>query len=151
MKRFPIVLFALLFGLISSATWAQSHSPVGLWKTIDDSTQKERSLVRIVQTNGTLSASIEKILDPQVPLDKVCARCTDDRKDKPLLGLNIIRGVTQSTEGSAMWDGGSILDPGNGKTYKVRLTLADKGDQLKVRGYIGQALFGRTQVWLRVD
>ena len=147
MKRLLTGLAAML---AVSGAMAQA-TPAGLWKSVDDSTKKERSLVRITDSGGVFSGKIEKLLDPDTPQDKVCDKCTDERKDKPVLGLNIIRGVKKSEDSDDQWDGGSILDPANGKTYKVRLTLVESGRKLQVRGYIGTPVIGRTQVWTRVE
>lgn len=124
-------------------------TPVGLWKTIDDDGKTEKSLVRIGEQGGVLVGSIDKLLDPKAAADAKCDKCTDDRKDKPVLGLQIIRGV--KAEGEGVWGGGEILDPNNGKTYKTRLKPVDGGKKLEVRGYIGAPLFGRTQTWVRVE
>jgi uncharacterized protein (DUF2147 family) len=136
---------AALFALVCSAAIAQP-SPVGLWKTIDDKTGKERSLVRISDAGGVLSGKIEKRLDPAAVPDAKCDKCPDDRKDKPVDGLEIIRGAKRDGE---HWEGGSILDPEAGKIYRLRLKLEDGGKKLEVRGYIGP--FFRNQHWLRVE
>ena len=134
--------------LAGLSAWAQS-TPVGLWKTIDDDSKKEKSLVRISETGGVFSGKIEKLLDP-AKQESRCDKCTDDRKDRPILGLTIIKNAKQG-EDKELWEGGEILDPNNGKTYKVRLKPADGGKKLEVRGYIGAPLLGRTQTWHRVE
>jgi uncharacterized protein (DUF2147 family) len=78
----------------------------------------------------------------------VCKECNDDRKDKPLLGLEIIRGAKKA-EGKDVWEGGKILDPENGRNYTLRLTPIEGGKKLEVRGSFGP--FGRTQTWTRVQ
>ena len=143
-----IVAGALVLAVLSS--WAQS-TPVGLWKTIDDDSKKEKSLVRISEAGGVFSGKIEKLLDPDTKPDAKCDKCTDERKDQPILGLPIIRNVKANGDDATLWDGGEILDPNNGKTYKVRLKPADGGKKLEVRGYIGAPLLGRTQTWHRVE
>ena len=135
---------------IHVAAFAQA-TPVGLWKTIDDKTQKERSLVRITETAGVFSGHVEKRLDPSAKPEDVCDKCADDRKDKPIQGLEIIRGVRKSDGDDNRWDGGTILSPDEGKTYKVRMSPADGGKKLEVRGYVGAPLLGRTQTWIRVE
>jgi uncharacterized protein (DUF2147 family) len=141
------------FGLLFATTLAlaQSMTPAGLWKTVDDSTNKEKSLVRIVETNGVYSGKVEKIIDPDAAKDAVCKDCTDERKDKPIVGMTIIRNIKASADDKAVFEGGDILDPNNGKVYKVKLTVTDKGTRLDVRGYIGMPLLGRTQTWSRVE
>jgi uncharacterized protein (DUF2147 family) len=141
---------AALFAL-SFAAQAQQATPAGLWKTIDDATKKEKSLVRITDNGGVFSGRIEKLLDPATKQDAVCDKCSDDRKDKPILGLTIISGVKQAANAADLWDGGHILDPADGKVYKVRLSPVEAGKKLDVRGYIGMPMLGRTQTWLRVE
>lgn len=141
----------LLAALPLLAAFAAVHAqptPVGLWKTIDDKTGKERSMVRITETGGVLSGFIEKRLDPDAKATDVCDKCTDDRKDKPLQGLEIIRGVKKA-DGESHWEGGQILNPEEGKLYRVRLKPVDDGKKLEVRGYIGP--FYRNQQWIRVE
>lgn len=127
--------------------WAQ-NSPVGLWKTIDDDGKTEKSLVRITDGGGTLTGKIEKIFDP-AKQDSRCDKCTDERKDKPVLGMTILRNLKQDDDDKDAWSGGEILDPNNGKTYKARIKPIEGGKQLQMRGYIGP--FFRTQVWQRVE
>ena len=124
-------------------------SPVGLWKTIDDETKKEKSLVRITESNGVFSGRIEKLLDPSTDPKAVCDKCTDDRKDQPVLGMEILRGLKVSTSDAAVFEGGTIVDPNNGKSYRTRLKPVDDGRKLEMRGYIGP--FYRTQVWMRAE
>ena len=141
----------LVLALCAGATFAQASSPVGLWKTIDDDTKKDKSLVRISESGGVYSGKVEKIVDPDAPKDAVCKDCSDDRKDKPILGMTIIKNMKQSEGDKALFDGGEILDPKNGKIYKSRLKLVEGGAKLDVRGYIGVPMLGRTQTWTRVE
>jgi len=140
-----MVAGALALAALSAS--AQS-TPVGLWKTIDDDGKTEKSLVRITDSGGVLSGKIEKIFDP-AKQDSTCDKCTDERKDKPVLGMVILRNLKQDPDDQATWSGGEVLDPNNGKTYKARLKPLDGGKQLQMRGYLGP--FYRTQVWLRVE
>ena len=141
-------LIALAF-LIAGNAWAQT-TPVGLWKTIDDKTKSERALVRITEAGGVFSGRIEKLLAADAKPDGTCDKCEDDRKDKPIVGMEIVRGVKKA-DADNLWDGGTILDSVDGKVYKVRMQPADGGKKLEVRGYIGMPMLGRTQTWLRVE
>lgn len=143
-------LFILALMCAASAASAQT-TPVGLWKTIDDASKKEKSLVRVTEADGVLIGRVEKLIDPEAKQDAVCDQCSDDRKGKPVVGLTIIRGVKKAAAEEGLWDGGDILDPNNGKVYRVRLKPADGGRKLEVRGYVGAPLLGRTQTWLRVE
>ncbi|MEY4749023.1 MAG: hypothetical protein RIQ60_1237 [Pseudomonadota bacterium] len=135
--------------LASSAALAQA-TPAGLWKTIDDDGKTEKSLVRITDTGGVLTGKVEKIADPAKQGAK-CDDCSDARKGQPVLGMTIISGVKAAAGDAGLWEGGEILDPNNGKTYKVRLKPIDGGKALEVRGYIGMPMLGRTQTWQRVE
>jgi uncharacterized protein (DUF2147 family) len=138
---------ALTLALSSAFAMAQM-TPVGLWKTIDDDGKTEKSLVRITDSAGVLTGTIEKIMDP-AKQDNKCDKCTDDRKDKPVQGMTIIRNARQDADDKTIWTGGEILDPNNGKTYKTRLKPVDGGKTMEMRGYIG--FLYRTQVWQRVE
>jgi len=141
-------LLALTGTLLATGALAQA-TPVGLWKTIDDKTQAAKSYVRIVEQGGVLVGRIEKLIDAPDPAP-VCTACTDARKGQPIVGLTILEGVRRQPD-EPVWEGGTILDPNDGKTYKVRLTPTDDGKALDVRGYIGLPLLGRTQTWLRAE
>ena len=137
--------------LAFAAQTALAHAtPVGVWKTIDDKTKTERAQVRITEAGGVLSGHIEKLLAPDAKQDAVCDKCSDDRKDKPTLGMEIVRGVKKS-DAENTWDGGTILDAAEGKVYKVRMLLVDGGKKLEVRGFIGMPMLGRTQTWIRAE
>jgi uncharacterized protein (DUF2147 family) len=149
MIRTPALAAALGLCFVHALAQAQA-TPAGLWKSIDDETKKEKSLIRISDAGGVFTGRIEKLLDPDTPADVKCDKCSDDRKDKPILGLTIVKGVKAGSE-PGRWDGGEILDPNNGKTYKVRMTPVDGGKKMDVRGYVGAPLLGRTQTWIRVE
>jgi len=150
LSKRTLAIACVLAGAAVSA-FAQSTSPAGLWKTVDDNTKKEKSFVRIVETNGVFSGKVEKIIDPDAPKDATCKDCSDDRKDKPVVGMTIIRNVKASADDKAVFEGGDILDPNNGKVYRVKLKLVEGGSKLDVRGYIGAPILGRTQTWTRVE
>ncbi|MFO1264133.1 MAG: DUF2147 domain-containing protein [Rhodoferax sp.] len=140
-------LAALALGAwISTAAMAQM-TPVGLWQTIDDKDGTVKSEIRIVETAGVISGKVEKILDPKAKPDEKCVECRDERKDQPILGMEILRGLKKS-DGQDLWEGGNILDPKNGKVYRATVTPIEGGKKLQMRGYIGP--FYRTQIWNRV-
>ena len=141
MKQF----FTLLF-FITMMTSMQSQSIIGKWKTIDDATGEAKSIVEVFSKSGKIYAKVFDILDPATK-NNLCKQCSGEDKNKPILGLTIIKGL--SKDGSE-YNSGEILDPKNGKLYKCALTLESK-DKLKVRGYIGFSLLGRTQYWHRVN
>jgi uncharacterized protein (DUF2147 family) len=143
-------LFAASLALAGAAASAAAQmTPVGLWKTIDDDGKTEKSLVRIVEAGGAVSGRIEKLLDPKDNPNDVCDKCTDDRKGKPIVGLTILRNLKQGTDDKTVWEGGEVLDPEDGKTYRARLKPLNGGKELQLRGYLGP--FYRTQIWIRVE
>ncbi len=142
-------LLASLLLCAATGTALAQATPTGLWKTIDDETKAEKSLVRITDGGGVLTGKVEKILTDKA--DAKCVECTDERKDKPVLGMTILRGIKPDAAEKGTWVGGDILDPNNGKIYKVLLKLVDGGKKLDVRGYIGMPMLGRTQTWHRVE
>lgn len=141
-------LFAA-FVLAAGATSALAQmSPVGLWRSVDDKTGESKAEIRIGESGGALQGRIEKTLRKDAKPDAVCEECADDRKGKPMAGLEIIRGGKKA-EGKDAWEGGKILDPENGKEYRASFTPIDGGKKLEVRGYLGP--FWRTQTWNRVQ
>ena len=137
---------AALF-LISTATAACAQmTPVGTWRSVDDKTGQPKAEILITANNaGILTGVVQKSLVQSS--EPNCNQCTDDRKDQPKLGMEIIRGAKKA-EGKEVWEEGKILDPDNGKTYGLRMTPTDGGGKLDVRGAFGP--FWRTQTWVRI-
>jgi len=135
--------------LAAPVAMAQENSPVGLWKTIDDSSGKPTALIRITEQQGELQGKIEKLFrGPNEEQNPKCVQCTDARKDQPIVGMTIVSGLKKTGD---EYTGGEILDPKNGKVYKSKLTVRDGGKKVEVRGFIGMPMFGRSQVWLRQE
>jgi len=120
-------------------------TPVGRWRTVDDKTGQPRSIVRIWDENGRLFGRVEQSLNP-ARAGRRCDKCTDERKDQLIVGMVIIRGLEQKGD---EYSGGDILDPDNGKIYRCKVKLSERGNLLVVRGYLGASLFGRSQTWTR--
>lgn len=145
MKRF-LTLAALTLGLVLPAM-ADNTSPEGIWKTIDDETGKPKSLVQIWINDGELNGKIIELIEPDEE-NPTCTECKGDKKDQPILGMQFIWGLT---EDDGVWDDGEILDPASGSIYSSKIEVIEGGSKLDVRGYIGFAFAGRSQVWERVD
>lgn len=141
-------LFATLLALpLMAAAFAASaqSSPVGRWKTIDDETGKAKSIVEIYQNaNGTLGGRVVEILHSDRGPNPVCDKCKDDRRNKPVKGMEIVRGMKKSGD---QWAGGTILRPADGKVFKSKMKLLEGGKKLGVSGCI--AFICKEQVWLR--
>lgn len=136
----------LLFALAAPA-FASEPTPAGLWQTIDDKTGKPRGFVRVYEENGEIFGKIEGSVDPEEAKER-CDKCSGDRKDQPVIGLVILRRMKKT---GVEYTGGDILDPDTGAVYRCKIRLAEDGRKLVVRGYLGAALFGRSQIWLRAD
>lgn len=135
--------------LFAASAFAQM-TPVGLWQTISDKDGKVTSEVRIFENGGVVSGKIERVLDPKARPDEKCDKCEDDRKNQPIVGLELLRGLKKA-DGKDVWEGGTVVDPNNGTIYKAKVTPIDGGKKLEMRGYVGAPLFGRTQTWIRVQ
>ena len=144
MKRLLPALSLLACAVSASA----QMTPVGLWRSIDDKTGEAKAEIRIAETDGALNARIEKVLRRDAKPDAKCDECKDERKGQPMVGLEIIRGAKKA-DGRDVWENGRILDPENGREYRLRLTPTDGGRKLDVRGSVGP--FWRTQTWVRVQ
>ncbi|QQV03311.1 MULTISPECIES: DUF2147 domain-containing protein [Chryseobacterium] len=136
------LLSTLVFSLFGVMSFAQIE---GKWKTIDDETKQAKSIVEIYKkSDGKYYGKVSQLLIK--PADPNCSGCKDDRKGKPILGMEIIRGLAKDGD---EFTGGTITDPKTGKTYKC--TITKDGDKLNVRGYMGFSLLGRTQIWQKVN
>ncbi|AKS16856.1 DUF2147 domain-containing protein [Xanthomonas campestris pv. campestris] len=146
-KTFKTLIMALPLAAASLLAQA-ADSPVGRWKTIDDETGKPKSVVQIEQAaNGTLSGKVVEILQSNHGPNPTCDKCDGALKGKPIKGMTILWGL--KPDGTAVWGGGSVLDPAKGKTYKAKITLTEGGKKLQMRGYVGIEALGRTQTWVR--
>lgn len=136
----------LLILLSTTCTLLFSQSPIGVWKTVDDATGENKSLVEIYEKNGLLEGAVRELL--LKPSDTLCEACEGDLKNKPVLGMIVIENMKQQGD---QWKSGTILDPETGKTYKCILWF-DEGnsDLLKVRGKHWTGLY-RTQDWHRTS
>ncbi|WP_121966012.1 DUF2147 domain-containing protein [Myroides sp. N17-2] len=138
MKNFLTALVLVLTVSIS----AQAQSIVGKWKTIDDNTGKEKSIIEIYEKGGKYYGKVTKLLNPS-KADPKCDNCTGTDKGKPIVGLVIIKDLEKKGN---EYSGGKITDPESGKEYKCTVKL-NGTDKLDVRGYVGISLLGRTQTW----
>lgn len=139
------IILAVIVALVS-VNFAMAQDVTGKWKTVDDETGEEKSIVEIYKQNGKVYGKVVEILHKDKQ-DAKCIDCPGSDAGKPVLGLVIIKGLEKDGD---EYDDGTILDPNNGKTYKCLMELESK-NKLKVRGYIGFSLLGRTQYWTRVN
>lgn len=116
---------------------------VGFWTTIDDDGKTPTSVVQIFSKAGKLHGKIVELINPREKAPK-CSACEGKKHNQSILGMEILWGL--EPDGNE-WSGGHILDPKNGNEYSCYIEVIDAGKRLKVRGYIGIALLGRTQYW----
>jgi uncharacterized protein (DUF2147 family) len=140
------MLFAVMLAW-SGIVCSQADTPTGLWKTFSDRTGQPESMVRIEERNGEFHGSVVKVLDRE-EYNPVCERCEGELRNKPIVGMEILRGLRRTQGG---YGGGTILDPDEGRIYSCAATLLDEGRRLEIRGYVGVPLLGRSQIWVRAD
>lgn len=138
--RILIIVFLLFSGMLSA-----QESVLGKWKTIDDETGKALAVIEIFEKDSKIFGRVLEVLNPK-NRNHICSNCDGEEKDKPIIGLVFMKDLKK--DGNE-YNGGKILDPKSGKRYKCYINL-EGNNKLKVRGYIGFSLFGRTQYWHRV-
>jgi len=138
------ILISFTFLIITTSIKAQNI--FGKWHSTNENTGEVDSVIEVYKKDGKAFAKVVDIKDA-ARKDAVCEKCEDENKNRPILGLNILTGLEKDGE---EWSGGNILDPRNGKIYKCYIKLI-KPNKLKLRGYIGLALFGKTAYWERAE
>ena len=145
MKKISVSLLLTALYCYSAPLLAQTIDTIaGTWKTFDDETNQPAAIVQIAEKNGVFSGVITKLLDASGP--STCEKCTDSRKGKPILGMEILSGLKKTGDS---FSGGQILDPDDGEIYRAEMKLKDQGTKLDLRAYIGIPLLGRSQTWIR--
>ena len=142
--------FAALLALMAGGHAAVSAdiTPAGLWQAVDSDTKQPTAWFVISDHGGHYTGTIAKMfLKPGEDPNVVCDQCKDDRHNHPWLGLDIVRGMKADGD---KYDGGTILDPRDGKVYDAEMTLSPDGQMLTVRGYLGISLLGRNVYWTRL-
>ncbi len=138
-KQITLSLF-LFFGMITS----NAQTVTGKWYSVDADTDEKKSIIEVYKQDGRIYAKILELIKDE-DKGKLCDKCEGDNYNKPIEGMIILNGLSQ--DGNE-WSGGKILDPKNGSLYKCYIELVEK-NKLKIRGYIGFSLIGRTEYWYR--
>ncbi|WP_426223590.1 DUF2147 domain-containing protein [Psychrobacter sp. DWR1-2-3] len=147
MKRTISSLVVLSAGaLLSTSVFAVSLNGTQ-WQTIDDKTGEKKAVIQLTESGGKVSGKIIKVLNKE-KADALCTKCPGSLKNKPVEGLQILSGL--KADGNNQWSDGKLVDPESGKTYSGKLTLSDNGQSLKLRGFVGTPVFGRSQTWQRI-
>ena len=135
----------LLFGILITTSLLSAQTITGVWKTVDDEENVEKSHIKLYEKDGVLYGEVIKLLEGATATH--CNDCDGDLKGAPIVGMNVVYDMV--ADGTA-YDDGSIIDPGSGKVYSCRIELKDE-NTLEVRGYLGFSWLGRTQYWYRVQ
>jgi len=153
MKKYTLLITLFFLAAIpSTLSAAEESTPIGTWRTIDDKTNEENSMVEIWKdSSGHLRGKIIKIYPkPGEDPNPLCTKCEGEKKDLPIVGLEFLWGFSQEeADNPRIWNNGEILDPNDGNIYSCILKVTPDGKKMDVRGYIGFALIGRSQTWIR--
>jgi uncharacterized protein (DUF2147 family) len=128
-------------------TLAQTPSPVGRWKVLDEKTGMVKAIVEVTEVNGELQGTVTRVFSPPAAsADSVCERCQGDKRNKPVVGLQILWGLKKNGD---EYTGGRVLEAETGKEYRARVKVVDGGQKLQVHGFVGLSFVGRTLTWIR--
>jgi uncharacterized protein (DUF2147 family) len=142
-----MILAPAIASPLRAAGDADLASPAGWWQPIDEKTGRPLGLIRIYEERGLFFGRIEPS-SPDDVASRRCSKCSDERRNQPIIGLVLIRNMQLRDN---EYVGGDILDPDTGRIYGCKFRLADGGRKLIMRGFIGLSLFGRSQTWQRAQ
>jgi hypothetical protein len=132
--------------LMSTLSAAAEPSAAGLWQKLEDG--KPVVWVLVVDHDGIFEGAMARMFPgPGEDPNQICSKCTDDRKNVPLLGISFIRDMKRN---GLEYLGGNVLDPRNGEVWKAKMSVSPDGQALTLRGYVGISLFGKNETWYRL-
>ncbi len=147
MKNLTSKVVLVLFTVLISVASTQAQDVFGKWKTIDDDGVTEKSILEIYEEDGKVYGKVLQVLDKSKGDNPKCIECKGKLKDQPITGMVVLKDLEKDGE---YYEGGTILDPNNGKEYSCWIQL-EEDNKLKVRGFVGFSVVGRTQYWYRAE
>jgi uncharacterized protein (DUF2147 family) len=145
--KYTLITIVAAVAVTCTSAWGQDDTPLGLWKSIDEHTNKPTALIRITEADGKLQGRVETVfVQPGESANPICEECEGDLKNQPVIGMIILKGLRLV---GGEYTEGRILDPDSGVVYRCTMKILEGGNKLLIRGFVGIPLLGRSQVWLR--